>query len=90
MTNEYVENLYTRIQIQYVKKIVIPTLKSQKILNFCLAGFRIRDTFFSWLPRLVIIAQNCIHCKTCDIKDCTQNINWVCPENGGGPAYDGM
>ena len=40
--------------------------------------------------RLVINAQNCIHCKTCDIKDVTQNINWVCPENGGGPAYDGM
>ncbi|QQP49008.1 Electrontransferringflavoprotein dehydrogenase, partial [Caligus rogercresseyi] len=35
-------------------------------------------------------AQNCIHCKTCDIKDFNQNINWVCPEGGGGPAYDGM
>ena len=40
--------------------------------------------------RLVINAQNCIHCKTCDIKDASQNINWVCPEGGGGPAYDGM
>ena len=40
--------------------------------------------------RLVINAQNCIHCKTCDIKDYKQNINWVCPEGGGGPAYDGM
>jgi len=40
--------------------------------------------------RLVINAQNCIHCKTCDIKDISQNINWVCPEGGGGPAYDGM
>ena len=40
--------------------------------------------------KLVINAQNCIHCKTCDIKDYSQNINWVCPENGGGPAYDGM
>jgi len=40
--------------------------------------------------RLVINAQNCIHCKTCDIKDYAQNINWVCPEGGGGPAYDGM
>jgi len=39
---------------------------------------------------LVINAQNCIHCKTCDIKDYSQNINWVCPEGGGGPAYDGM
>ena len=40
--------------------------------------------------KLVINAQNCIHCKTCDIKDFGQNINWVCPEGGGGPAYDGM
>jgi len=39
---------------------------------------------------LIINAANCIHCKTCDIKDTTQNINWVCPEGGGGPAYDGM
>lgn len=40
--------------------------------------------------RLQINAQNCIHCKTCDIKDPTQNIQWVAPENGGGPAYNGM
>jgi len=40
--------------------------------------------------RLHINAQNCIHCKTCDIKDPTQNINWVAPESGGGPAYNGM
>lgn len=40
--------------------------------------------------RLQINAQNCIHCKTCDIKDPSQNINWVVPEGGGGPAYDGM
>ena len=42
------------------------------------------------LPRLQINAQNCVHCKTCDIKDPTQNINWVVPEGGGGPAYSGM
>ncbi|CDW57447.1 Electron-transferring-flavoprotein dehydrogenase [Trichuris trichiura] len=40
--------------------------------------------------QLQINAQNCIHCKTCDIKDPLQNINWVTPEGGGGPAYDGM
>ena len=40
--------------------------------------------------RLQINAQNCVHCKTCDIKDPTQNINWVVPEGGGGPAYSGM
>jgi electron-transferring-flavoprotein dehydrogenase len=41
-------------------------------------------------PKLQINAQNCVHCKTCDIKDPTQNINWVVPEGGGGPAYSGM
>jgi electron-transferring-flavoprotein dehydrogenase len=37
-----------------------------------------------------INAQNCVHCKTCDIKDPSQNINWVTPEGGGGPNYSGM
>ena len=41
-------------------------------------------------PRLQINAQNCVHCKTCDIKDMTQNINWVTPEGGGGPNYPNM
>jgi electron-transferring-flavoprotein dehydrogenase len=40
--------------------------------------------------RLQINAQNCVHCKTCDIKDPTQNIVWVVPEGGGGPNYPGM
>ena len=41
-------------------------------------------------PKLQINAQNCVHCKTCDIKDPTQNINWVTPEGGGGPNYPNM
>ncbi len=41
-------------------------------------------------PRFVINAQNCVHCKTCDIKDPAQNITWVPPEGGGGPNYSGM
>jgi electron-transferring-flavoprotein dehydrogenase len=41
-------------------------------------------------PRLQINAQNCVHCKTCDIKDPTQNINWTVPEGGGGPNYPNM
>jgi electron-transferring-flavoprotein dehydrogenase len=40
-------------------------------------------------PKLQINAQNCVHCKTCDIKDPTQNINWVVPEGAGGPNYPG-
>jgi electron-transferring-flavoprotein dehydrogenase len=41
-------------------------------------------------PRLQINAQNCVHCKTCDIKDPSQNINWVVPQGGGGPNYPNM
>ncbi|HRJ59887.1 MAG TPA: electron transfer flavoprotein-ubiquinone oxidoreductase [Azospirillaceae bacterium] len=41
-------------------------------------------------PRLQINAQNCVHCKTCDIKDPKQNINWTTPEGGGGPNYPNM
>ncbi len=42
------------------------------------------------VPQLQINAQNCVHCKTCDIKDPAQNINWVAPEGGGGPNYSNM
>ena len=41
-------------------------------------------------PKLQINAQNCVHCKTCDIKDPSQNIRWVTPEGGGGPNYPNM
>ena len=41
-------------------------------------------------PRFQINAQNCVHCKTCDIKDPAQNITWVAPEGGGGPNYANM
>ncbi len=41
-------------------------------------------------PQFVINAQNCIHCKTCDIKEPSQNINWVTPEGTGGPNYTNM
>ena len=59
--------------------------------RYCPAGVYeiIRDDDGSH-PRLQINAQNCVHCKTCDIKDPTQNINWVVPEGGGGPNYPNM
>ena len=41
-------------------------------------------------PKFIINSQNCIHCKTCDIKDPSQNITWVAPEGGGGPRYGNM
>lgn len=73
----------------------VPVERNLKIFDgpegrFCPAGV------YEYVPvdegegmRLQINAQNCIHCKTCDIKDPSQNINWVPPE-GGGPAYSGM
>ena len=57
--------------------------------RYCPAGVYeiVRDND---VPRLQINAQNCVHCKTCDIKDPTQNIVWVVPEGGGGPNYANM
>ena len=59
--------------------------------RFCPAGvYEYVDDEEEGGRRLQINAQNCVHCKTCDIKDPSQNINWVVPESGGGPAYSGM
>jgi electron-transferring-flavoprotein dehydrogenase len=56
--------------------------------RYCPAGV------YEWIgesdPRYVINAQNCVHCKTCDIKDPNGNITWVAPEGGGGPNYQNM
>ena len=58
--------------------------------RYCPAGVYEFVEDESGSPRLQINAQNCVHCKTCDIKDPTQNINWVTPEGGGGPNYPNM
>ncbi len=59
--------------------------------RFCPAGvYEILRDDDGGNPRLQINAANCVHCKTCDIKDPTQNINWVTPEGGGGPNYPNM
>ncbi|MCZ6732994.1 MAG: electron transfer flavoprotein-ubiquinone oxidoreductase [Gammaproteobacteria bacterium] len=59
--------------------------------RFCPAGvYEIVRNDDGSEPRLQINAQNCVHCKACDIKDLTQNINWVVPEGGGGPNYPNM
>jgi electron-transferring-flavoprotein dehydrogenase len=60
--------------------------------RYCPAGVYefVEDEAEAGKQRLQINAQNCVHCKTCDIKDPTQNIVWVTPEGGGGPNYSGM
>ncbi len=60
--------------------------------RYCPAGVYeyVEDQSYPEGLRLQINAQNCVHCKTCDIKDPTQNINWVVPEGGGGPNYPNM
>ena len=58
--------------------------------RYCPAGVYEIVVEESGKPRFQINAQNCVHCKTCDIKDPTQNIDWVPPEGGGGPNYAGM
>ncbi|WP_093222924.1 electron transfer flavoprotein-ubiquinone oxidoreductase [Sphingomonas sp. NFR15] len=60
---------------------------------YCPAGVyevTYEDDFKKIGPRFVINSQNCVHCKTCDIKDPAQNITWVPPEGGGGPNYPNM
>jgi electron-transferring-flavoprotein dehydrogenase len=74
----------------------IPVAKNLAVFDgpearFCPAGvYEYVDSEDGKEKRLQINAQNCIHCKTCDIKDPSQNINWVTPQGGEGPAYDGM
>ena len=69
---------------------LLPSFVLMTMPRFCPAGVYEYQPDDAGTMKLVINAANCIHCKTCDIKDVSQNINWVCPEGGGGPAYDGM
>jgi electron-transferring-flavoprotein dehydrogenase len=58
-------------------------------VRYCPAGVYEFVDVEQGAPKLQVNAQNCVHCKTCDIKDPAQNINWVPPEGGGGPVYPG-
>ena len=58
--------------------------------RYCPAGVYEVDKTDPEVPKFIINAQNCIHCKTCDIKEPSQNITWVVPEGSGGPNYANM
>ena len=58
--------------------------------RYCPAGVYEIDRSLEEKPKFIINAQNCIHCKTCDIKEPSQNIKWVTPEGAGGPNYANM
>ena len=59
--------------------------------RYCPAGvYEVQKDKDGLNPKFIINGQNCIHCKTCDIKEPSQNINWVTPEGGGGPNYANM
>jgi electron-transferring-flavoprotein dehydrogenase len=59
--------------------------------RYCPVGvYEVQKSKDETKPKFVINSQNCIHCKTCDIKEPSQNITWVVPEGGGGPKYGNM
>jgi electron-transferring-flavoprotein dehydrogenase len=85
------QQVHLRLKDEGVPVAVNLVLYDAPEQRYCPAGvYEILYDGEGALPRLQINAQNCVHCKTCDIKDPTQNIDWVVPEGGGGPNYPNM
>ncbi|HTR13763.1 MAG TPA: 4Fe-4S dicluster domain-containing protein [Roseiarcus sp.] len=82
-----------RKQLPHARPTVLQSHRVERQPHCCPAGVYevvYADEASKSDPRLVMHAQNCVHCKTCDIKDPAQNIDWTTPEGGGGPNYEAM
>ena len=89
----HVDNQPVHLKLEDPNLPINRTLKiyDEPAQRYCPAGvYEVQRDSDGSNPKFVINAQNCIHCKTCDIKDPYQNINWVTPEGSGGPNYANM
>ena len=89
----HAENQPVHLQLKDSSLPIKYTLKEfdEPAQRYCPVGvYEIQRDKNNQNPKFVINSQNCIHCKTCDIKDPSQNIIWVAPEGGGGPRYGNM
>ena len=87
------ENQPVHLKLRETTLPISYTLKKfdEPAQRYCPVGvYEIQTDVDNLNPKFVINSQNCIHCKTCDIKEPSQNINWVVPEGGGGPKYGNM
>ena len=89
----HTENQPVHLQLKDSNLPINYTLKEfdEPAQRYCPVGvYEVRRDKNNQNPKFVINSQNCIHCKTCDIKEPSQNITWVVPEGGGGPRYGNM
>ena len=89
----HTENQPVHLQLKDPNLPINYTLKKfdEPAQRYCPVGvYEVQSDRDNLNPKFVINSQNCIHCKTCDIKEPSQNITWVAPEGGGGPRYGNM
>ena len=89
----HVENQPVHLQLKDPELPINYTLSkfAEPAQRYCPVGvYEVREDEATSEQKFIINSQNCIHCKTCDIKEPSQNINWVTPEGGGGPKYSNM